>query len=362
MPAPPRLRVEAVAGPAFELLVGLYAATSPNAPEADEGWVPARSRWSPELRAAVDATGERSGEAWLHLLGLALELPHDDARSFVRRVARVPQAELRRHLVGAYVPAWVHLVGADALERAAAGEPDAIAEILAHPRYYAGEAREALAPLITLSARETKERVVAALELFADEVLAPRERELTEALAAGAHAVSELATTLPPAEVVARVTQGYVYEPEPEFERVLLVPHVAARPALLLCQHRESRVICYPLPHEHVDPEQALAERAVALGRALGDARRVQILRYLAAQDASLDELAANVALARSTAHHHLAQLRAAGLVTLRGNARGYWYVLRPAGLAEAQRAVSELARAPSALPARARARRGPKS
>lgn len=129
----------------------------------------------------------------------------------------------------------------------------------------------------------------------------------------------------------------------------MLVPHVALRPSLLLLQHRESRVICYPLPREHLDPEAALAERAVSIGRALADESRVRILRRLAAGSATLDEVADDVGLARSTAHHHLAQLRAAGLVTVHGNARGYSFVLRADGLDEARRTPSALARRPEA-------------
>jgi len=350
MPAPPRLRVEAAAGSAFELLIGIYAATSPDETHLPS-WIPARDAWSDELAEALVGVGERSGEAWLHLLGLALELPHDDARSFVEKVARVPQRELRRHLVGVYVPAWAVMVGGRTLERAAAGDEPAIEELLAHPRYYAGRAAESLGPLLRLPARQTKDRVVTALRRFAEEGFAPHEDETVRLVRAGAEEARELLRTRPPEDVVPRVTGGYVYEPEPELERVLLVPHLAARPSLLLCQHRADRIICYPLAEEHSDPETALAERAVAVGRALGDERRVQMLRHLAVRDASLDELAESTSLARSTAHHHLAQLRAAGLVTLRGNARGYWYVLRPEGLADAQRTLGRLAHPPSELP-----------
>jgi DNA-binding transcriptional ArsR family regulator len=127
----------------------------------------------------------------------------------------------------------------------------------------------------------------------------------------------------------------------------VLVPHAGARPLLLLCQHRDARIICYPLPEEQLDPEAALAERAVAVGRAIGDPRRVRILRRLADADATLDELAEAAVLARSTTHYHLTQLRAGGLVTLRGNARGYLYALRPEGLAEAQRTLGALEQPP---------------
>jgi DNA-binding IclR family transcriptional regulator len=61
------------------------------------------------------------------------------------------------------------------------------------------------------------------------------------------------------------------------------------------------------------------------------------------AGEASLGELAEAAGLAKSTAHHHLAHLRAAGLVTLRGNAREYWYGLRAEGLREARSLLGEL-------------------
>lgn len=347
MPWPPRLAVEVEARPALELLIGLSAATSAGETH-DETWAWPREGWSRALSEAVAAAGERSGEAWLHLLGLALELPASPAFEFVDALGRVDPVDLRRHLVGVHVPAWVTLVGPDALERAAVGDEAAIAELLDHPRYYATRARDSLAALLAVPPAETKDRLLAVLRLFAEEVFAPRERQLMPRLADEAGATRARSETLAPRDVIADVTRGYLYEPEPELARVVLVPHLGARPLLLLCQHRDARIVCYPLRREQLDPEASLAERAVALGRALGDAKRVRILRRLARADATLDELAQEIGLAKSTTHHHLAQLRAGGLVALRGNARGYWYSLRGEGLVESQRAVAELARPPA--------------
>jgi len=346
MPTVPKLAVEAEARSALELLIGLSAATFP-AETHDESWVPLLDRWSSELRESVLQVGEHSGEAWLHLLGLALELPAGDARSFVEDLARVDALELRRHLVGVYVPAWVTLVGETTLEQAAAGDEQAIASLLEHPRYYAGRATEALPTLLSVPPKETKRRLITALRLFAEEAFSPSEQEIMAPIVTAAEAARELAVTPAPQAVIARVTRGYLYEPEPEFDRVVLVPHVAARPLLLLCQHRDARVICFPVSPEQLDPEASLAQDTLLLGRALGDGRRVAILRRLASGDATLDELADATGLAKSTAHHHLAQLRAAGLVTLRGNARGYWFALRSEGLADAQRAIGDLVHAP---------------
>jgi DNA-binding transcriptional ArsR family regulator len=165
-------------------------------------------------------------------------------------------------------------------------------------------------------------------ELFDPGVLAGLERD----------AAAKRQLGLAADDLIELATGGYRYEPEPELGNVALVPHVAARPWLLLCQHERTRIICYPLP----EPKE-LEERALSLGRALADEGRVRMLRRLAAGDATLIELAESAGLARSTAHHHLGYLRAAGLVTMHGNARAYWFTLRPDGLAEARRLLGEL-------------------
>jgi len=277
------------------------------------------------LTLAARGRSDGSGELWLHLLGLALERPDD----IVGAVRACPPRELRRHLVGVHVPAWRALVGVQALEAAARGDE----ALLDHDRYYAGNARAALGPLLPLSPAETKRRILAALaEVELDPaVLAALERET-----AAKRALDAL-----PEELIDLAAGGYRYEREPEIDRVVLVPHAAARPWLFLCQHERTRIVCYSLPSP-----QLLEERALALGRALADEGRVRMLRRLAAGDATLNELAAVAGVARSTAHHHLSLLRAASLVTMHGNARSYWFSLRVDAIAEAQRTVAELATA----------------
>lgn len=306
MPAAQAPRVRFAAGAGFETLVGLSVLTG------DDG-DPARV--SPALRAALAGVGEHSTELWLHLLGLALERPDD----VVAAVRATSPAELRRHLVGVHVPAWRDAVGEKALEAAARGDTT----LLDHERYYAGCARASLERLLPLSPAETKRRVLAVLELYRDEEL---DAAVVAALERDAAARSELRAS--PAAIIAGACPGYDYEPEPELPDVVLVPHRAASPWLLLCQHDRARIICYPLPA----PEE-LEDRLVVLGRALGDPRRARMLTRLAEGDATLAELAQATQLAKSTAHHHLAHLRAAGLVEMHGNASGYWFSLRHEGL-----------------------------
>jgi DNA-binding transcriptional ArsR family regulator len=308
-------------GPAFELLAGLYATGTPGGTAA-AGWAPAEHE-------ALAAIGSESGELWLHLLGLALELEADTAAAWIERVSTVDAAELRRHLVGVHVPAWRRVAGVETLERAAAGDAEAARELLANARYYAGRARESLSALLPLSADETKARVLDALRTYERDAFAPHESDVTAQLAEDAAARRDHHGY----DLVDRAAGGYRYETEPGFERVVLVPHLAARPRLLLCQHETTRIICYPA-RVH---DRTADERLVVLGRALGDPKRLALLTRLRDGDASLADLAAELGLAKSTTHHHLAQLRAAGLVALAGNAAGYRYTLTPDGFADGE-------------------------
>jgi DNA-binding transcriptional ArsR family regulator len=338
MPSAGGLVVETRAGAAFELLVGLSVLSDEE--RRDGSWVPRIGDCSAALRRAVERVGDRAGETWLHLLGLALELPAASAQQFVDELERFDELEFRRHLLGVHVPTWRAIVGSETIERAASGERGAIGELLASDRYYAGRAHDALSVVLPLTPKQTKRRFIDALQRFTA-VFERHAPELVAELEDDARRRRDAAGDSSPESVIVGATGGYVYEPEPEFRRVILIPHAAASPSLLLCQHRDARVICYPLPDGATGED--IDERVVRLGKALGDPARVRILRRLVRGEASLGELADAAGVAKSTAHHHLTALRAAGLVVLRGNARGYWYTLRLESLADARSLLTEL-------------------
>jgi DNA-binding transcriptional ArsR family regulator len=347
------LEVGVAASTACELLIEL----SVLAGASDRGTLdPERRQWAEVaadgmpagLRRVMTRVGDRTGEAWLHLLGLALEAPAPrDAAALLERVEATDPLTVRRHLVGAFVPAWHRYLDRSVLEAAAAGDRAAQDRLLAHDRYYAGSAAAALGVLLPLDPRRTKDRLLAVLRGWHEASFASRERDAGEALERDAATKRALGPLVTPEQLIDLAAGGYAYEREPECPRVLLVPHLAARPWLLLCQHRDARVICYPAGRDGSDT----GARLVALGRALGDAQRVRILEALRGGDRDLDELAAELGLSRSTVHHHLALLRAGGLVGPRGNARRYRYGLR----AEAARDLHALL---AAFLARRRVRR----
>jgi DNA-binding transcriptional ArsR family regulator len=332
-PAEAGLEVQVEAGGAYELLVELAALTGTRYPEALDGdrlrWMEAaRAEMPGALRDDLARVGDSSGEVWLHLLGLAMEAPRPrDAAALLAQVEATDPLEVRRHLLGAFVPAWRRYLGPAVLLAAAEGDRAAQARLLADEHYYCGSARAALSVLLPLGARETRSRLLAVLRGWHEASFAAREQAATALLARDAAAKRALAGLVAPERLIELATGGYAYEREPECPRVLLLPQLAARPWLLLCQHRATRVICYPA--EAAGGAGEVRGRLLRLGRALGDEQRLRILVALAAGDRDLEALAAELELARSTVHHHLTLLRAAGLVGLRGNARRYLYTLR---------------------------------
>ncbi len=318
---------EVAAGSAFALLVALAAASrSPS-----EGL-------SPALKAALDAVGDTEGESWLNLLGVALDAgaPYTSERLTAELRALDP-VELRRHLLGRYAWSWCTLGGVDDIEDAAAGDRAAAHRLLEKPRYYGGHARASLGVLLELDPRETQRRLVAAVEIAADTLLST---DTAHVLALAGRAAEETLTAEPAPDAIERLALGYRYVPELEADRLVLVPHLEPTLPLVLAQHRSARLIVYRVGVAH-----GTQERALALGRALSDPKRVEILSLVGRGTGRSSELVDATGLSRSTVHHHLALLREAGLIALEGNARAYRYTPRREAADEVAALLADIVR-----------------
>ncbi len=216
------------------------------------------------------------------------------------------------------------------------GDRAASRKLLAHERYYGGRARDSLSVLLPLDPEGDADATGA--------------RAGQSALASWSSAQDRRTLTLPQhkprrrshpprsLEAIEQVTAGYRYVPEPEAERVLLIPHVQPEPWLVLAQHRSTRLVVY-----QARAERGADERVAALGRALADPKRVEILSLVSRGADRVSELVAQTGLARSTVHHHLGELRDARLIDLEGNARAYRYLPRREALQEALALLSEV-------------------
>lgn len=309
---------EVAAGPGLELLARLAAASRVAATELPS-----------DLRAALADVGDAHGESWLNLFGVPLDAgPPFGIDRLLGAFRALDPIELRRHLLGRYAWSWCTLGGADDIEAAAGGDAEAVERLLAQPRYYAGLARDSLATLLSVDPAETQRRLVAAVEAGALS-LVPAEAD--DELADAALVAEALLAEVPAPEAIERLAGGYRYVPELEAERVVLVPHLEPTLSLVLAQHRASRLVLY-----RVVPDRGDEERLLAFGRALADPKRVEVLALVGRGVGRSSDLVQATGLTRSTVHHHLAQLRDAGLIALEGNARAYTYVPRREAAGEA--------------------------
>ena len=123
----------------------------------------------------------------------------------------------------------------------------------------------------------------------------------------------------------------------PASRRVILAPSYFSRPYNFLFSKDDWRLYGYPIADSALDSGDPLEPppAVVRLHRALGDPSRLRVLRLLADGDRYLTEIATALELSKPTVKHHMAQLRAAGLVTLTEEGSLTYYSLRRDRLGE---------------------------
>jgi len=136
---------------------------------------------------------------------------------------------------------------------------------------------------------------------------------------------------LAPAELIERTTSGIRWLSEPGVRRIVLAPSYLVRPYNFTFAGGDWRMFVYPVADAALEPVDPLAPPVglLRLHRALGDHTRLRILRLLRDRDWYLTEIAERLELSKPTIKHHLAHLRAAGLVTLTEEGGLSYYSLR---------------------------------
>lgn len=137
--------------------------------------------------------------------------------------------------------------------------------------------------------------------------------------------------TLSPSELIERTTGGIRWLPEAGVRRLVLAPSYFSRPYNFVMSAGDWRLFGYPVADDALEPSDPLGapQAVVRLHRALGDETRLKILKLLAGRDLYLTEIAQQLELSKPTIKHHLALLRAAGLVTITESGSVVYYTLR---------------------------------
>lgn len=316
---PAAIAVEIDVAEAAEVLMSICAVADPGDHDTyDLGaeWLEERLESVPEdLREQVLALRLGDMKVAAHLLGIVYELPQPRTfASLLERLGQLDPAELKLHLFGHYDATSTHFAPG-LVERAAAGDGAAIAQVLEELSKWSDK-HELYRELLQLDGEELKRRLLGLLPRWYEHVFAPHEQEWRQAAERDAEAKRALAAKSSPEQLVELATRGYHYTPPPGIRTIAFFPSWFTRPWVILWEHKGTKIFCYPIAPA---AEEAAAPAEVArVYKALGDEGRLKLLRRLSEGPLKLSEAAAELGVAKSTAHHHLAILRQAGFVTIR--------------------------------------------
>jgi DNA-binding transcriptional ArsR family regulator len=330
----PGYTVELDARTAFDFMVslGLGDASEHDLTPGDRDWLTdARASLTEEQRENIDRLLGAHGFAALDVLPL-LVIERPDVRTaadVVRLIETTPPEEL---IAGTLRENLTDQVPDEVIDRASRGDMGAFDTL--GPLLCAPELGDAVRGLATDTERRMRLAIEAAhtwLAAFAS--IEPRlEKIYASDMALRRVDLAELA----PADALERITGGLRLLPERRLRRVLLGPCVFVRPFNFIQQRGDWRMFWYPVADEVLETEAGEPSAAmVRLFRALGDPTRLQVLRLLTERDWYLTELAIRVELSKPTMKHHLALLRAAGLVTVIEEGSLTYYRLRRERLTE---------------------------
>src|SRR5687767_14395443 len=309
--------------PAYELLESLV--TTFDTGEADtyeigSEWVAeARRRAGDDLLERIDSVSHGDSDTFIHLIGLVYDTPTPrDVPDFLEHLRQTDADEIRLHLVQFYAREVRRMTPPAVIRAAIGGDPDAKREFVrtSYPEWEPWTTY--LSRLLDVDAEAFKADLLGILGDWANRVWKPESLTIMPIIERDADAKREIQRELPMDRFVTTATNGVEFAPRPGVDRVVMVPSFVNRPLVTYYEFGETLIIIYPVADESVSAEtDAPPLRLVRLSKALGDEKRLRILRALADGEKTLMELAETFGVAKTTMHHHMIVLRSAGLVSV---------------------------------------------
>jgi DNA-binding transcriptional ArsR family regulator len=296
--------VRTTSGSGFDLLLAAVAV-------ADPAWRSVMTHGEAAYDAArrdggvglVRDAGRFGRFGWINLLGPLAETP-GGTHDLVELVEALPPGDLLRVLVGGRRAQLQSLVADGVLE--AALDRDAAAQRALRRALTSERTVLDIAPwLLRADADDAKGlclHVLRGLAAGLSDVAPP------------VPASDDQPEHVPAAEVVERVAPGVRYAAG-EAARFVLVPSHVVAPVVVVVDEPGTTLVAHP-PLEGDEPTDA-AVRLRELARAAGDVTRMRILQELRTEPRTLPQLCRSLDSPRTTLLHHLALLRATGLIDI---------------------------------------------
>ncbi len=313
----------------FLISLSLMRDDQSDLPPEDQRWLrDARAALPPDIRAGMFVGGEEREGLATEIATIVVDRPElRDAASLVATVEAMPAPDVVRAMLKS--PASKAQATIAEVDRALTGDADALAAVEERLACTAHDAEIGQLRAMLRDPVGTAERLHLALRAWLP-VFRQIEGRVRTVLERDVEA-RRRDMDLPAPELVERTTAGIRLLPDGTISRVILAPSYFSRPYNWAVVGEGWRLFCYPVAESALESRGAWEPPAatVQLYRALGDASRLRILHMLADRDMYLTEIAQQLEVSKPTASHHLAQLRAAGLVTLIEEGALTYYSLR---------------------------------
>jgi DNA-binding transcriptional ArsR family regulator len=349
----------------YETLLAMWTAFNPE--ESNSGfdlgpkWISDLREATPaDLVAEIEAIGGPYCSLILPLLGLVATAPHPhDPERVLKWLGSMDPQRLRRWIFG-YID---HHSNPGLIEQAAEGDLEAVRQIVTAGKGAKMDEEQVgqMVAILAIAGEQLRDRIVAAVTRFRAEVFSAHEEPFAAAISRAAAAQRAMSVRDSVKTLIEQVTNGLDYEIPLGVTRVVLVPSVVLKPLSLIDQHRETLMVFYGMADEFIDSDpEAPPSWLVKTYKALSDERRLRILRRLSEGETTLDELTDLLGLSKSTVHHHISVLRAAGLVRVHlshskeGDERSKTFELRQQALDSAGTFLDAYMRIEPAPPMRA--------
>ena len=250
------------------------------------------------------------------LFGVAAELsPQAGAAALIEAVEGLKPDVLRLTLLGYYARRTRRRMDPAVIAEAARGDADAGRRVI-EATTDGPECEAAIAGVLAMRDEAALELVVGILRDWEAAVFRWHLGEVGEILERETEELRDRARILSPEDFLDEATTGAEVLETPGTDEVHVYPTWVLRPWNVVWEQASSILLGVPVAeHRLVTDPETPPDRLVQLAKALGDERRLRVLRRLTEGSYSLAELAEHFALPKSTLLHHLVILRSAGIV-----------------------------------------------
>ena len=325
---PPILSVEVSA--AYEMLQSMVVTLGHEGSDAYEvgaQWVAeVKERAGENLWKRVEEVSLGDSDTFIHLVGLVHDTPAPrDVPAFIDHLRETDADEIRLHLVQFYARETRRMTPPSVIRAAIGGDADARREFLrtSYPEWETWTSY--LERVLDLDGDAFKADLVATLQEWYERVWKAESITIMPIIERDAEAKRAQLREMPIDRFITAATNGVEFAPRPGIDRVVMVPSFVNRPLVTYYEFGEALIIIYPVADESVSADSdAPPLRLVRLSKALGDEKRLRILRALADGEKTLMELAEMFGVAKTTMHHHMIVLRSAGLISVGVGSKRY--------------------------------------